>query len=99
MTTTTNIKMSANTATQNTTNMNEEETMNHTNNNINMVSRISNVFRMENISKLIATAAVGLALTIGVAMPGSANADIPSVTNVGSLGTAAWVGRELRLWP
>ena len=99
MTTTANTKLSAIPAAQNTNSILEEGTMNHTNNNINTVSRISNVFRMENISKLIATAAVGLALTIGVAMPGSANADIPSVTNVGSLGTAAWVGRELRLWP
>ncbi len=82
MTTTTNMKISANTATHNTNNMTEEGTMCHTNNNINLVSRISNVFRMENITKLVATAAVGLALTIGVVMPGSANADVPTVPNV-----------------
>ena len=84
MTTTTNIKMSANTATQNTNNMTDEGTTNHTNNNIKMVARISNVFRMENISKLVATAAVGLALTIGLGMHSQASADNPSVTNVGS---------------
>ena len=85
MTTTTNNKISANTATQNTNNMTEDGTMNHANdNNITMVTRISNVLRMGSISKLAVTAAVGLALTIGIAMPGSASADIPSVTNVGS---------------
>ena len=84
MTTTTNIKMSANTATQNTNNMTDEGTTNHTNNNIKMVARISNVFRMENISKLVTTAAVGLALTIGLGMHSQASADNPSVTNVGS---------------
>ncbi len=84
MTTTTNIQMSANPATQNKNNKSEEGTMCPTNNNINMVARIANVFRMQNISKLVATAAVGLALTIGVAMPGTASADVPAVTNPGS---------------
>ena len=84
MTTTTNIQMSANTATEKTNNNLEEGTMIHPNNNINMVARISNIFRMENISKLGATAAVGPALTIGVAMPDSVNAETLSVTNVRS---------------
>jgi hypothetical protein len=84
MTTTTNINKSANTATQNNNNRTEEGTMNHTNNNINLVARISNAFRMENVSKLVATAAVGLALTIGVGMHSQASADNLSVTNLGS---------------
>ena len=85
MTTTTNIKMTSNdTATQSIKSMTEEGTMNHTNDNINMVARISNAFRMGSMNKMIAAAAVGLALTIGVAMPGSASADVPSVTNPGS---------------
>ena len=84
MTTTTNIQISANTTTQNNNSKTEEGTMNHTDNNINMVSRISNVLRMGSISKMAVAAAFGLALTLGIAMPGSASADIPSVTNVGS---------------
>ncbi|MDA1129183.1 MAG: hypothetical protein O2913_10865 [Chloroflexi bacterium] len=58
--------------------------MNHENNNINMGTRISSAFRTGRISKLIGTAAIGLALTIGVAMPSVARADLPSVTNPGS---------------
>jgi len=84
MTTTTNIKMNGNTASQDSNNMMEEGTMNHENNNMDMAARISSAFRMENVSKLVAAAAVGLALTIGVAMPGAAKADVPSVTNAGS---------------
>ena len=90
MTTTTNIQATNNTADQNSNNMTEEGTMNHANNNINMVSRISNMLRMENISKVVATAAVGLALTIGVAMPGTAKADVPTVINVGSQLASNW---------
>ena len=78
MTMTTNIQRNGNPANQKTNNMTKEGTMNH----VNMVARISNFFRMENISKLIAGAAVGLALTIGVAMPGSTSA---AVTNPGSV--------------
>ncbi|MCI0844529.1 MAG: hypothetical protein J4N87_04185 [Chloroflexi bacterium] len=84
MTTTTNIQAIGNAANRNTDNKTEEGTMNNANDNINLVARISNVFRMENFSRLIAGGAVGLALTIGVAMPGPANADVPSVTNPGS---------------
>lgn len=72
----------ANTATQNTNNMTEEGTMDHANNNIDMASRISNVLRMGDISKLAATAADGLALAIGMAMPGPASADVPTVPNL-----------------
>ena len=87
---TTNIQTNGNTAVQDTNNMTEEGTMNHGNNNINMASRLSKLFHMENISKLVATATVGLALTIGVAMPGTASADVPTVTNVGSPGASNW---------
>lgn len=83
MTTTTNIQMNNSAATQNTNNMTEEGTMNHANNSINMAARISNAFRMGSMSKVIA-AAVGLALTISIGMSGSASADVPSVTNIGS---------------
>ena len=55
-------------------------TMNHENGNTNMVTGISNVFGKDNISKLIAGAAVGLALTLGVAMPGAASVDSPLVS-------------------
>ena len=70
MTTTTNIQENGSTASEQIDNMTEKGTMNHKNN-INMVSRFS---------KLIVGAAVGLALTIGVAMPGAANADLPAVS-------------------
>ena len=83
MTATANFQTNGNTAVQDSKNM-KEGTMNHANNNINMVSRLSNIFRTENISKLAATAAVGLALAIGVAMPSAASADVPTVVNVGS---------------
>ena len=64
-----------------------EGTMNHENDNINMVTRISNVFGKDNISKLITGAAVGLALTMSVAMPGGASADSPLVSiNTNSTG-------------
>ena len=84
MTTTTNIQMNSTAENQNTNNMTEEGTMNHANNNINMVARISSAFRMGSMSKMITAAAVGLALTIGIGMSGTANADVPSVTNIGS---------------
>ena len=58
----------------------ENRTMNHENDNINTVTRISNVFGKDNITKLIAGAAVGLALTMSVAMPGAASADSPLVS-------------------
>jgi hypothetical protein len=90
MTTTTNIHMNSSAVNQNTNNMTEEGTMNHANNNINMVARISNAFRMGSMSQVIAAAAVGLALTISIGMSGTANADVPSVTNIGS-----YLGYEL----
>ncbi len=84
MTTTTNIQMNSSTLNQNTNNMTEEGTMDHANNNINMVARMTSAFRMGSVSKVIAAAAVGLALTISIGMSGTANADVPSVTNIGS---------------
>ena len=90
MTTTTNIHMNSSAVNQNTNNMTEEGTMNHANNNINMVARISNAFRMGSMSQVIAATAVGLALTISIGMSGTANADVPSVTNIGS-----YLGYEL----
>jgi len=54
--------------------------MNHASNNINLATRISDSFRGGSISKLIAGAAVGLVLTIGVAMPGAAQANVSSVS-------------------
>ena len=90
MTTTANIQTNGITANQDSSNMTEEGTMNHAANNIDLVSRLSNIFRTENISKLMATAAVGLALAIGVAMPSSASADVPTVINVGSQLASNW---------
>ena len=90
MTTTANIQTKGNTAIQHTNDMREEGTMNHENNNINMVARISNAFRMGSISKMIGVAAIGLALTIGVAMPGAARADLPSVSGSTSTNIDLW---------
>ncbi len=80
MTTTSNIQTDGNTAIQHTNKMTEEGTMNHANDNINIVARISNAFRMGSISKFVAGATLGLALTIGLAMPGDARADSPLVS-------------------
>jgi len=80
MTTTPNIQMDGNAAVQHTNKIMEDGTMNHENNNINMVARFSNAFRMGSISKFVAAATLGLALTIGLAMPGGARADSPLVT-------------------
>ena len=59
--------------------------MNHENDNINMVTRIANVFGKDNISKLITCAAVGLALTIGVAMPAAVRPETPLISSFDSV--------------
>ena len=74
MTTTANIQADGNTAVQSTNNITEEGTMNHASNNINMVTRLSKGFRMSNIGKLVAGAALGLALTAAVVASGGSPA-------------------------
>ena len=69
MATTANIQTDGNTAVQHTNKIMEDGTMNHENNDINTVSRFSNAFRMGSISKLVAAAALGLALARGMAVP------------------------------
>ena len=83
MTTTANIQSNGNGAVQNI-NMMEEGTMKRENNNINMVTRSPNIVRMGSISKIIGTAVLGLALTVSLAMPGGARADVPAVSPTGS---------------
>ncbi len=90
MTTTANIQTDCNTVVQNTNITTEEGAMNHASNNINMVTRISNAFRMGSISKFAAGATLGLALTIGLAMPGSARADSPLVAVSSSSVSGLW---------
>ena len=86
MTAATNIHMGHHGPTGTNENNNRENgKMNHENDNINMVTRISNVFGNDNISKLVAGAALGLALTIGVAMPGAVRADLPSIATSSSV--------------
>ena len=65
---TANIQNDKNTATQKTNKIMEDGEMNNENNNINMVTRLSKGFRKSRIGKLFAGAAIGLALTAGVAM-------------------------------
>ena len=83
MTTTANIQSNGNGAVQNI-NMMEEGTMKRENNNINMVTRSPNIVRMGSISKIIGTAVLGLALTVSLAMPGGARADVPVVSSTSS---------------
>ena len=78
MTGTANIQMDGNMAIQKTNTIEEDGTIRYRNDNIKMVTRLSNAFRLGNISKLIAGAALGLALPIGLAMPGAASTDVPS---------------------
>ena len=80
MATTANIQTDGNTAVQHTNKIMEDGTMNHENNDIITVSRLSNGFGFGSISKIVAAAALGLALTIGLAMPGTARADSPLIT-------------------
>ena len=75
MTATANIQNDKNTAAKKTNKIMEDGEMNN-DNIINMVTRLSNGFRRSNISKLAAGAAIGLALTTGVAM--SIRASAPS---------------------
>ena len=49
-----------------------------------MVTRLSNNVRMGSISKIIGTAVLGLALTVSLAMPGGARADVPAVSSTSS---------------
>ena len=90
MATTANIQTDGNTAVQHTNKIMEGGTMNHENNNINTVSRLSNGFGFGSISKFVAAAALGLALTIGLAMPGAARADSPAVTAFSSSVSDLW---------
>ena len=80
-----NFQMDRNSAAHNTKSLMENRTMNHENDNINMVTRISNVFGKGNISKLITGAAVGFALTIGGAMPGAVRAETPLISSFDSV--------------
>ena len=96
MTTTANIQANGNTAVQNTNYITEEGTMNHASNNINMVTRISNAFRMGSISKFVAGATLGLALAIGLALPGAARADSPLVS-VASSNISAMVNDDFSM--
>ena len=84
MTATANIQTDENTAVQNTNKIMGDGTMNHGNDNINLATRLSNVLRMGGISKFVAVAALGLTLTIGLAMPGAARADAPYISGSGS---------------
>ena len=81
MTATANTQVDS-TAVNNNTESREDGTMNYENNNINTVTRFSNSFRMGRISKVVATAALGLALAIGLVTPGSALGDTPSVSSI-----------------
>ena len=53
--------------------MQANQNMNYQNDSINWVNRFSNAFRIRNIGILVAGAALGLALTAGVAMSGPAS--------------------------
>ena len=82
MTATANIQNDKNTATLKTDKIMEDGEMNNENNNINMVTRLSNGFRKSKIAKVAAGAAIGLVLTAGVAMsiPGSAtSSDVATI--------------------
>ena len=67
MTATANIQSNENTATQKTNKIKKDGDMNNENN-TNIVTRVSNTFRMGTIGKLVTGATLSVALTAGVAM-------------------------------
>ena len=93
MTTTTNIQTIGRLAAKETNKIEKDATMKHGNDNIEMVTRLSNSFRIGNISKSIAGAAIGLVLIIGLAMPGAASADAPS----GSVASNVWLNDDFSM--
>ena len=80
MTMTTNIQATGNTANQHTNKIMGDEAMNRRDDNINLVTRFSNVLAAGRISKFVASAALGLTLIVGLAMPGVAMADTISIS-------------------